>query len=275
MKDYSDKVRESAAFLRKKLGPAPKAAVVLGSGLGEKNPGYRSLEEIRFDEIPFFPGKALAGHQRIIRILSCPERVCFMHGRYHLYEGLSVQEVVFPVRVLAEWGVQVFFLTNSAASLRDDFAVGELMLIRDHIGFFVPSPLPWPGREGQTSSFTDMSGAYDAELRRAVAEQAGRLGMSIHEGIYTSLPGPAFETPAEIDLLRSLRTDAVGMSTIPEVIALRNLDKRVAAVSCLTNYGAGMKPEILSHSDVVKMASQCSSGMMKLLMEVIRETALF
>lgn len=232
------------------------------------------MAEIRFEGIPFFPGNALEGHQRIIRILSCPEKICFMHGRYHLYEGLSVQEIVFPVRVMAEWGVQVFFLTNAAASLRDDFAVGDLMLIRDHIGFFMPSPLPWPGREGQTSDFTDMSGAYDLELRRAAAEQAGRLGLRIHEGIYTSLPGPSFETPAEIKLLRSLNADAVGMSTVPEVLALRNLNKRVAAVSCLTNYGAGMKRETLSHSDVVKIASQCSSGMMNMLIEVIRETTL-
>jgi len=273
MKSYSEKIRESAEFLEERLGPPPQTAIVFGTGLGIESPEDESGEEMEFAEIPHFPGKNLKGHRRVFRLAGGSERVGLLHGRYHLYEGMSPQQVAFPVRVMSEWGVRNFFLTNAAASLRNDMRVGEMMLIRDHIGLYLPSPLPWPGIEGDEANFVDMVGAYDRELRKIALKHASFLGIRIHEGVYAALPGPAFETPAEIDLLRLVKADAVGMSTVPEVVALRHLGKKVLGISCFTNYGAGMKSGGLSHSEVVSNASKSSSIMQKLLLSVAQEAS--
>jgi len=273
MKNYLEKIRESADFLRDHFGPAPKVAMIFGTGLGRKHPEFPVLGEARFSEIPNFPDLDLSGHERVVRVLQCPERLCFVQGRFHLYERLSVHEVVFPVRTLSEWGVEYFFLTNAAAALREEFSTGELMLIRDHIGFFTQSPLPWPVLSGPGQDFTDMSVAYDPELRRIALEQAGIFGMNLREGVYLALPGPAYETPEEIKFLQKMNVDAVGMSTVPEVIALRNLGKKVLGLSCFTNHGAGMKPGGIFHSGVMETAERSSPGMLKLLMAVAGKVA--
>jgi purine-nucleoside phosphorylase len=273
MKDYFNKVKESAGFLRNCFGPAPKVAMVFGTGLGWRQSQFPVLAEAGFSDIPNFPDLELAGHERVIRVLEGPEEVCFVHGRYHFYEGLSAHEVVFPVRALSEWGVENFFLTNSAAALKEEFGIGELLLIRDHIGFFTESPLPWPGRSGEDDNFTDMSEAYDPQLRAFALEQAGLMGINLREGVYLSVPGPAFETPEEIKFLQKMNADAVGMSMVPEVIALRNQGKRVLGMSCLTNYGAGMKPGIIDHSGVIETAERSSEGMMRLLLAVAGKAA--
>ena len=273
MKDYLEKIKESAGFLKNRFGTAPKAAIIFGTGLGWRQSGFPVLAEAGFTDIPNFPDLELAGHERAIRILECPEKICFLHGRYHLYEGLSAQEVVFPVRTLSEWGVEYFFLTNSAAALKEELVIGEWMLIRDHVGFFMPSPLPWPGRYGDEESFTDMSEAYDSRLRAIALEQAGLMGMNLREGVYLAVPGPAFETPEEIKFLQKMNVDAVGMSTVPEVIALRSQGKRVLGMSCFTNYGAGMRPGIIDHTSVIQTAERSSEGMMRLLLAVAGQAA--
>ena len=274
MKDYLEKIRENADFLHGFFGPAPKVALIFGTGLGTTKPDFPVLAEARFGEIPNFPELDLSGHERTVRVLHCPEPVCFVHGRYHLYEGLSAQEVVIPVRTLSEWGVEYFFLTNAAAALREEYHAGELMLIRDHIGFFMTSPLPWPGFSRAGQDFTDMSAAYDRDLRAIAMEQAVSLGMRLREGVYLAVPGPAYETPAEIEFLRKMNVDAVGMSTVPEVIALRNQGKKVLGLSCFTNYGAGMKPGVIDHSAVIETAERSSPGMLKLLLAVAGKVAL-
>ncbi len=274
MKDYSEKIRENAGFLRDLFGPAPKIALILGTGLGGTKTDFPVLAEARFKEIPNFPALDLSGHERVVRVLHCPEPVCFVHGRYHLYEGLSAQEVVIPVRTLSEWGVEYFFLTNAAAALREEYHPGELMLIRDHIGFFMPNPLPWPGLSSTGQDFTDMSDAYDPDLRALALEQAENLGMRLSEGVYLAVPGPSYETPEEIEFLRKMNADAVGMSTVPEVIALRNLGRKVLALSCFTNYGAGMKAGSIDHSAVIDTAERSSPGMLKLLLALAGKVAL-
>ena len=275
MKDYSEKIRENADYLCGLFGPAPKVALIFGTGLGRTKTNFPVQAEARFGEIPHFPALALSGHERTVRVLHCPEPVCFVHGRYHLYEGLSAQEVVIPVRTLSEWGVEYFFLTNAAAALREEYHAGELMLIRDHIGFFMPNPLPWPGLSRAGQNFTDMSAAYDPDLRAIAREQAESLGMRLREGVYLAVPGPSYETPEEIDFLRKMNADAVGMSTVPEVIALRSLGKKVLGLSCFTNYGAGMKPGVIDHSAVIETAERSSSGMLQLLLAVAGKVAQF
>jgi purine-nucleoside phosphorylase len=268
MKNYSERIRESAEFLRGHFGPAPETALIFGSGLGVAGSRCPAKREIRFSHIPHFPDLDLAGHRRIIRLLESPSRLCLVLGRFHLYEGLSAHEVVFPVRALSEWGVGTFFLTNSAAALNRNFSKGELMLIRDHIGFFMESPLPWPGEREHDPGFTDMSAAYDRELMDLAREQAGIQGVELREGLYLGLPGPSFETPEEIRILQQMNIDAVGMSTVPEVIALRNQGKRVLGISCLTNFGTGMKPEAVTHAGVIETAESSSPALLNLLLAV-------
>jgi len=273
MNDYSEKIRESADFLRERLGPPPGTVIVAGTGLGAGLPERSDSDRIDFREIPGFPNLSLEGHPRTLQVVRSPERVAVLLGRHHLYEGLSAHEVVFPVRVMAEWGVERFFLSNAAAALREEFREGDLMLIRDHIGLFMESPLPWPGRSGKSMDFTDMSAAYDPELRRAARVTAEELGMKVAEGVYLALPGPAFETPAEIRFLRAMGVDAVGMSTVPEVVALRSLGRKVLGICCFTNHGAGMKSEPISHSRVMETAEKSSFGMMKLLLALAGRAA--
>ena len=268
LKSYSERIRESADFLRGHFGPAPETALVLGSGLGEAGADCPAVKEIEFFGVPHFPDLEMAGHLRIIRLLEAPLRLCLVLGRFHLYEGLSAHEVVFPVRVLSEWGVGTFFLTNAAAALNENYSKGDLMLISDHVGFFMESPLPWPGRRETDPGFTDMSAAYDRELMDLAREQAGISGLQLREGLYLALPGPSFETPEEIRFLQRMNIDAVGMSTVPEVIALRHLGRRVLGISCLTNFGTGMRPEAVTHAGVIETAESSSPALLNLLLAV-------
>lgn len=261
--NYLDRIKKGADCLQRSLGDAPLAAIVLGSGLGQGLERAPSEKELRFGDIPTLPDLELPGHPRVIR--EGGPGLCIVMGRYHLYEGLSVEDVVLPVRMLAEWGVEYFLLSNAAAALNKAFSVGDLMLVRDHIGLFMENPLAGPGDETASPDFTDMTCAYDAGLAGMAREEAVKLKIDLHEGIYLAVPGPSFETPAEIRFLRKIGADAVGMSTVPEVIALRRLGKKVLGISCLTNYGAGMAPDSIDHREVVDVARRASPRLLALL----------
>lgn len=267
-KSYSERLYESVSFLRDRFGSPPEIAVVFGSGLAPETDPGSGAEPTGFSDIPNFPKGRMEGHPRMIRMIKVPVPMILMIGRFHLYEGLSPHEVVFPVRALSEWGVKVFFLTNAAATLNRKFKKGDLMLIKDHIGLFMRSPLPWPEDSRPEDDFTDLSAPYDSVLRSWAGEEAFRLDITLHQGIYLGLPGPAYETPAEIRLLQDWKVDSVGMSTVPEVIALRHLNRKILGLSCLTNYGSGMGPEGVDHKEVVDTAGQSSPKLMKLLFAV-------
>ena len=269
MKDYNDRIKRGAAYLQRRLGNAPSAAIVLGSGLGDGIEKSPSEIEIRFGEIPSLPDLELTGHPRLIRVDPSEPGVCLVLGRYHTYERLAAEEVVLPVAMLAEWGVKNFMLSNAAAALNDAFSVGELMLVRDHIGLFMENPLVYPGSGEGSPAFTDMTAAYDKDLREKAREEASELELTLREGTYLALPGPSFETPAEIRFLRKMDVDAVGMSTVPEVIALRRLGRRVLGISCLTNYGAGMQENAVSHTEVVAVARGAGMRLLTLLKGVV------
>jgi purine-nucleoside phosphorylase len=202
-----------------------------------------------------------------------PTRVCCLLGRTHFYEGLPLSRIVFPVRALALWGVRNFVLTNAAGGINADFVPGDLMLIRDHLNFQGDNPLAGPHFPSLGERFPDMSEIYDRCLNEIAVREAERLRFTLRQGIYLAVKGPSYETPAEIRMFRLWGADAVGMSTVPEAIALRQLGCRVLGLSCITNLAAGTLSCRLDHKEVLAVGRQLQDRLRELLLAVTREAA--
>ncbi len=245
-----ERVRLAAVFVAERLSVLPRVGVVLGSGLGVFAEQLSSLSRIPYSEIPDMPRSGVVGHAGNLcsGTLAGVPVVC-LQGRAHVYEGNSHARSAFGVRVLAELGCQSVLLTNAAGGIHPSFAPGDLMLITDHLNLMGDNPLCGPNY-GQGPRFPDLSQAYDLELQRAARRAALSARITLREGVYAAMLGPSYETPAEIRMLRTLGADAVGMSTVPEVIALRHLGVRVGAMSCITNMAAGLSEALLDHSEV-------------------------
>lgn len=239
--------------------------VVLGSGLGEFADRLDGLQRVPYAEIPFMPTSTVKGHPGNLCVghAGTAPVVC-LQGRVHLYEGRSVREVVFGVRLLAELGCSVVLLTNAAGGIASGLRPGDLMLIRDHMNLTGHNPLLGLD-QGPGPRFPDLSHAYDPGMQELARRAARESGVTLREGVYAAMLGPSYETPAEVRMLRTLGADAVGMSTVPEVIALRHRGIRVAAVSCITNLAAGMSEQELRHEEVAETAAQASEGFIRLL----------
>jgi len=251
-------VADSVAFLRERVDESPRVVLVLGSGLGALADEVESPTRISYGDIPGFPRSTVEGHAGALvlgRLEGVP--VAVMAGRFHLYEGWTVEEVVHPVRSLLGLGAEVLLVTNAAGGIRRAFAPGTLMLISDHVNFTGNNPLTGPVQEGE-ARFPDMSEAYDGKLREVVREVARDRGIPLAEGVYAALHGPSYETPAEVRILERLGADAVGMSTVPEVIVARARGARVVGISCITNAAAGLTPEPLSHGEVIEAGAEAS-----------------
>jgi purine-nucleoside phosphorylase len=241
----------------------PTVGVVLGSGLGAF--GERLETTTPYAEIPGMPVSTVAGHAGVLRqglIGNVP--VACLSGRVHLYEGHEPDAVVYGVRMLARLGCRAVLLTNAAGGIAEGLAPGSLMLIRDHLNLTGRNPL---AGAGSGTRFVDMTRAYDPRFVAFAREAAVAVGTTLHEGVYAGVLGPSYETPAEILMLRALGADAVGMSTVLEVIALRQLGVRVGAISCITNLGAGIAAEPLRHGDVEAIAQRTSAGFVALMTE--------
>ena len=265
-----EKLLRCRAQLREKTDFVPRIALVLGSGLG----GYASQIEVEaavpYAELEGFPVSTVPGHTgRFVfgRVKGVP--VVAMEGRVHLYEGYAPTDVVLPIRLMGLLGAQALLLTNAAGGVNFDFRPGDLMLIRDHISTFVPSPLRGENIEALGPRFPDMSEVYDRALGGVLRETAARLGFPLREGVYMQFPGPAFETPAEVRMARTLGADAVGMSTACEALAARHMGLRTAGVSCITNLACGMLDQPLSHEEVQETASAVSARFTSLVTEAI------
>ncbi len=253
--------REIAA----RLPSSPQVAVVLGSGLGEISLGAASVE-IPYADIPGFPGSAVAGHPG--RLALCGE-VALLRGRPHYYEGRSMEEVVRPVRAMALLGVRTVVLTNAAGAVNPAFQPGDLMIITDHLNLMGANPLRGPNLDGLGLRFPDLTAAYDPGLVRATERAARGLSVRVRKGVYAAFPGPSYETPAEVRMLRRLGADAVGMSTVPEVIAARQAGMKVLAISCIANLAVGLRKEPLSHEEVTAVMRRAAGGLEALLLKVI------
>ncbi len=252
-------------------GFVPRVGVVLGSGLGAFGDTLDGLVKIPYGEIGF-PQSAIAGHAGNLclgTVGATRVPVACLQGRVHGYEGHSPDRVVFAVRALARWGCEKFVLTNAAGGVNAALEPGDLMLLSDHLNLMGWSPLTGPNDEALGVRFLDMTVAYDRELRAIAHEAARGLGMVLREGVYGGLPGPSYETPAEIRMLRGLGADAVGMSTVPEVLALRHMGAKVVAISCVTNKGAGITQQLLDHKEVQEVADRTRSRFVSLLERII------
>lgn len=267
---------EDAAARLAERCPAPPVAVVLGSGLGAFADQLTDPVVVPYGEIPHFPKVGVKGHAgRLVvgRLGDDGPRVAALAGRVHLYEGHSAAQVVHPVRTLWAWGVKGLMLTNAAGGIKAGWSPGDLMLIVDHINMTGTNPLVGPADPRLGPRFPDMSAAYDPELCDALRAAAKAQGIDLKEGVYTGLAGPSYETPAEIRMLAVLGGDAVGMSTVAEVIAARHAGMRVCGVSCITNLAAGLSAEPLDHTEVEATAGQVRSAFIGLLDDGLRRIA--
>jgi purine-nucleoside phosphorylase len=261
----SASVAEAAEFLRPSLAEPPLVGLVLGSGLGSYSKGFEARVAVSYRDIPGFAASTVPGHAGELvsgRVRGVP--VACLSGRVHLYEGHSVERVVLGVRVLAELGCRAVLLTNAAGGIRQGLSPGSLLLLADHVNLTGTSPLIGPNAPGR-SRFPDMSEAYDPPLRALAHSTAKAEGIALEEGVYAGLVGPSYETPAEIRMLRTLGADAVGMSTVLEVIALRHLDVRVGAVSVITNLAAGLSGRPLDHAEVQAAGEAAKDRLERLL----------
>src|ERR1700734_920698 len=275
MTDHIFSAAESAAqFILGKTPLRPRIALVLGSGLGGFADSLGDATRIPFAEIPAFPRSTAIGHagQMVIGKAGAVP-VAVMQGRVHLYEGYSAQEVAFPMRVFGRMGIRAVILTNAAGGINLNYQQGALVLIRDHINLQGGNPLAGPNDDRLGVRFPDMTHAYEKSYRELAREEAGKLGMTLHEGVYAALLGPNYETPAEIQYLRTIGADLVGMSTVFEVIAARHMGIKVLAISCVTNMAAGIVDQVLKHEDVLATGERVKGVFVALLRTVLPEIA--
>lgn len=270
-KQYSPAAaEEAAAAIRARGGPGePSVGLILGSGLGGLAKSIQKSARIPFGEIPGFPAATVAGHDGALIVGELGgRRVAALSGRFHMYEGHSAALAGFPVRVLHALGARQLFVSNAAGGISPKLAVGDLMMICDHLNLMGANPLVGPADKDEVR-FPDMTDAYDPGLRRALRTTAEKLGIGLREGVYAGLLGPSYETPAEVKMLRGLGADAVGMSTVPEVIVARALGMRVAGVSCITNAAAGVTGAALSHEEVLETTARVSAAFEALVTEFL------
>ncbi len=260
-----------AAALRDKLKvQSPALAMILGSGLGKVAGSLEHASKVSYAEIAGFPKVSVAGHAGEATAGTLEGReVLVFSGRPHMYEGNSAAMVAFPVRVLHALGARVLFLSNAAGGIRRSYRIGDLMILEDHVNLMSQNPLTGPLQDGD-KRFPDMSEAYDPLLRKLMREAAPELTVSLHEGVYAGLSGPNYETRAEIKMLERIGADAVGMSTVPEVIMARALGIRVAAVSCITNVYGGVSSMPVSHSELLDTTGRVSDQFEKLIRALVR-----
>ena len=243
----------AAAALRARIGKGtPAAGIILGSGLGGLADRITDPVSVPFADVPGFPTATVVGHAgKLIAGTLGARPVVALAGRFHMYEGHDAQLAGFPVRVMHALGVRTLFVSNAAGGIRRTFRAGDLMLIRDHLNLMFRNPLIGAVEEGD-ERFPDMSAPYDERLCAQLRQHAVALGIPLQEGVYGALLGPTYETPAEVRMLATLGADAVGMSTVPEVIVARAVGMRVAGISCVTNLASGLSPHALSHAEVLE-----------------------
>lgn len=271
MMDEMKRIDEAAAKVLAVCGKAD-IGVILGSGLGDYAEALEDAVKLPYSEIPGFPRSTVAGHAGM---WCCGtlygKRVVMMQGRFHYYEGYSMKDVTLPVRVMQKIGVKTLIVTNAAGGVNLGYHPGELMVIGDMFSMTAQNPLIGPNLDAFGPRFPDMSCAFDKELRALAHECANEQGFALREGVYAQMTGPTYETPAEIRMLRTLGADAVGMSTVPEVIVARHGGMRVLGISCITNMAAGILDQPLNHAEVTETANRVKGQFRNLLDRIIEK----
>ncbi|MDD5544156.1 MAG: purine-nucleoside phosphorylase [Acidobacteriia bacterium] len=269
-----DKVRDAVEFLNARTSARPKIALVLGSGLGAFADQVGKREVIPYSEIPNFPKSTVEGHSGNLVIGNeGGTSIAVMQGRVHFYEGYSMKEVTFPTKVLARFGIKHLILTNAAGGINSRFKAGRLMIIEDHLNLQSTNPLIGPNESRFGPRFFDMSEAYNKKMREIALSSARRLRLTVHRGVYAALTGPSYETPAEIRMLKRLGADAVGMSTVPEVIVANHMGVKCLGISCITNMAAGVSKEKINHEEVMLTGERVKGDFIRLLRAIIPAVA--
>ncbi|HEY2932039.1 MAG TPA: purine-nucleoside phosphorylase [Acidobacteriota bacterium] len=271
---YLKHLSETAEWLKPQLRIKPSVGLILGSGLGHFLNHMKGSVSIPYSKIPHFPRSTVVGHSGNL-VFNRIGKMGFiaMQGRVHFYEGYSISEVVFPLRVLVRLGITSLIVTNAAGGINRRFKPGDLMLINDHINLMGVNPLMGPNLDELGPRFPDMSDAYSLEFRALVRSVAKEQKIKLQEGVYVGLAGPSYETPAEIRMLGLLGADAVGMSTVPEVIAANHSGVKVMGISCITNMAAGILPRKLDHAEVMETTARVRKTFGNLLNGILKKLA--
>jgi len=265
-----ERAEKAARLIRVRTDADVSVAIVLGSGLGAFADELTDSTSIRYDEIPSFARATVEGHAgRLVIGKTDKVTVAAMQGRFHFYEGYSLEEVTFPIRVLKLLGVRTLILTNAAGSLNTEFTPGSLMVITDHINLIGVNPLIGPNDDRFGPRFPDLTSVYARRLQDIVINEANAIGLDMRRGIYAALSGPSYETPAEIHMVRTLGADAVGMSTVPEAIVARHMNMEVIGISCITNLAAGVSNRPVDHSQVIATGERVRAEFTELLRRVV------
>ena len=265
-----ERAEHAARIIRSRTQETPRVAIVLGSGLGAFADDFEDATRIPFADIPGFPRSTAQGHagQLVIGKVDQVPLVA-MQGRVHFYEGYSLEQVTFPIRTFKLLDIKTLILTNAAGGVNVQLSQGALMVISDHLNLMGDNPLRGANDDRFGPRFPDMTSAYSPELQEIVIKEAKTLNVEIRRGVYGALAGPCYETPAEIHLLRNLGADAVGMSTVPEVIVARHMGMEVLGISCITNMAAGISDEPINHDDVMATGDRVRETFTQLLRKVV------
>lgn len=263
-------LNEAVSFIQERLPFQPEVALILGSGLGDLADEIENPVKIKYDDIPHFPVSTVVGHagQFVIGMFE-GRKVIAMQGRFHFYEGYSMQTCTFPVRVMKKLGVNNLLLTNAAGGANTAYVPGDLMLITDHLNFAGTNPLIGKNDDEMGPRFPDASNVYNKALNLEIRSIAKSLGIRLQEGVYAMSPGPSYETPAEVRMLRLLGADAVGMSTVPEALVANHMGMKVTGISCITNMAAGILDQPLHHGEVVETANMVKLTFTKLIRNIV------
>lgn len=269
-----EQMKRAASFIKERMEGTPEIGLILGSGLGVLADEIKNPSVIPYADIPDFPVSTVSGHagQLVIGELS-GRKVIAMQGRFHFYEGYSMDKVTFPVRVMKLLGVEKLIVTNAAGGVNESFRPGDLMIITDHINNMGTNPLMGPNNDEFGVRFPDMSDAYHKPYRILAKRIADSLGIPVQEGVYVGNTGPAYETPAEVRFARIIGGDAVGMSTVPEVIAANHAGMKVLGISCITNMAAGILDQPLSHEEVIETTEMAKSSFLSFVKTIVKELA--
>ena len=267
-----EKIQETASWLKERMTTSPKTAIVLGTGLGQLASEITDTKEFPYSEIPNFPVSTVEGHSgKLILGKLGGKDILAMQGRFHFYEGYNMKEVTFPIRVMYELGIKTLFVSNASGGMNEKFNIGELMIITDHINMFPEHPLR--GKNFPTGPrFPDMHAAYDPELIELANSIAKEKDIRVMHGVYVGVQGPTFETPAEYRMYKGLGGDAVGMSTVPEVIVANHCGIKVFGISVITDLGGFDVPVAVSHEEVQEAANKAQPLMKEIMREMIRRS---
>lgn len=264
------KIKETTEFIQKKVNFTPEFGIILGTGLGGLVKEIEIIHQIKYQDIPNFPVSTVEGHQGNLIFGKIEGRnIVAMQGRFHFYEGYSMQEITLPIRVLKFLGIKYLFVSNASGGMNPDFEVGDLMIINDHINLFGTNPLIGKNIDELGPRFPDMSEAYDRKLIELALQAAKELGVNVKQGVYAGVSGPTFETPAEYKYIRAIGADAVGMSTVPEVIVARHMNLTCFAISVITDSGVPGQIIEITHTDVQEIAGKAEPQMAAIIKKML------